>query len=81
MLPHERELTADETNVVGAVGRISAPIRAGGTGEMVYEQMGAVRSAVARSEGGEAIERQEEVYVIRYEKGIAYVKSWEDAER
>jgi membrane protein implicated in regulation of membrane protease activity len=81
LLPHERELTADETNVVGAVGHISSPIRAGGTGEMVYEQMGAVRSAAARSEDGEPIQKQEEVYVIRYEKGIAYVKRWEDAGR
>ena len=42
LLPHERELTADETDVVGAVGRVSSAIRAGGTGEIVYQQMGAV---------------------------------------
>jgi len=78
MLPHERELTADETNVVGAVGRVSSAIRAGGTGEMVYEQLGALRSAPARSEDGGPIENEEEVFVIRYEKGIAYVRRWED---
>jgi hypothetical protein len=78
MMPHDRELTADETEVVGVVGRVTSPIRAGGTGEIVYEQLGAVRSAVARSEDGEPIQRQEEVYVLRYEKGIAYVKRWED---
>jgi hypothetical protein len=78
MLPHERELTADETDVVGAVGRLSAAIRAGGTGEMVYEQLGVLQSAPARSEDGEAIEKQEEVFVVRYEKGIAYVRRWED---
>jgi membrane protein implicated in regulation of membrane protease activity len=77
LLPHDRELTADETDVVGAVGRVSSPIRAGGTGEMVYEQMGAVRSAPARAESGEAIQKQEEVFVVRYEKGIAYVRRWE----
>ena len=60
------------------VGRVSSPIRAGGTGEIVYEQLGATRSAIARSEDGEAIGKEEEVYVIRYEKGIAYVKRWED---
>jgi hypothetical protein len=80
MMPHERELTADETEVVGVVGRISSPIRAGGTGEIVYEQLGAVRSAAARSEDGEPIQKQEEVYVIRYEKGIAYVRRWEELE-
>jgi hypothetical protein len=78
MLPHERELTADETEVVGVVGRVSSPIRAGGTGEIVYEQLGAVRSAPARSENGDPIQKQEEVYVLRYEKGIAYVKRWEE---
>jgi membrane protein implicated in regulation of membrane protease activity len=78
MLPHEHELTADETEVVGVVGRVSAPIRAGGTGEIVYEQMGERCSAPARSEDGVPIQKQEEVYVIRYEKGVAYVRRWED---
>jgi hypothetical protein len=78
LMPHERELTAFETDVVGVVGRVSSPIRSGGTGEIVYEQLGATRSAIARSEDGEAIGKQEEVYVIRYEKGIAYVRRWED---
>jgi hypothetical protein len=79
MLPHERELTADETEVVGAVGRVSSALRAGGTGEIVYEQLGAWRSAPARAEDGGAIQKQEEVYVTRYEKGIAYVRRWEEA--
>jgi membrane protein implicated in regulation of membrane protease activity len=78
LLPHERELTADETAVIGVVGRVSAPIRAAGTGEMVYEQLGALRSAPARSEDGVPIQKQEEVFVVRYEKGIAYVRRWED---
>jgi membrane protein implicated in regulation of membrane protease activity len=78
LLPHERELTADETDVVGAVGHVSSAIRAGGTGEIVYEQLGARRSAPARSEDGSPIQKQEEVYVTRYEKGIAYVKRWAD---
>lgn len=78
LLPHERELTADETSVVGAVGHLSLAIRAGGTGEMVYEQLGAMCSAPARSDDGAAIQKQEEVFVVRYEKGIAYVRRWED---
>ena len=78
LMPHERELTAFETDVVGVVGRVSSPVRTGGTGEIVYEQLGATRSAIARSEDGEAMEKGAEVYVIRYEKGIAYVKRWED---
>ena len=78
LLPHEHELMADETEVVGAIGRVSSAIRAGGTGEMVYEQLGAWRSVPARSEDGSPIERHEEVFAIRYEKGIAYVRRWEE---
>ena len=78
LMPHEHELTADETCVVGAVGHVSAPIRPAGTGEIVYEQLGALRSAPARSEDGVPISRQEEVFVVRYEKGVAYVRRWED---
>lgn len=78
LMPHERELTADETEVVGVVGLVSSPIRAGGTGEIVYEQLGARRSAPARAEDGGAMQREEEVFVVRYEKGIAYVRRWED---
>ncbi len=78
LMPHEHELTADETEIVGAVGRVSSAIRTSGTGEVVYEQLGARRSVPARSEDGGAISRQEEVFVVRYEKGIAYVRRWED---
>jgi len=78
MMPHERELTAYETAVVGAVGRVSSAIRVGGTGEIVYEQLGARISAPARSQDGVVLDRQEEVYVVRYEKGIAYVRKFED---
>jgi len=80
LMPHDRELTADETDVVGAVGRLSSAIRVGGTGEIVYEQLGARRSAPARAEDGTAMEKQEEVYVVRYEKGVAYVRRWEEVE-
>ena len=81
LMPHEHELTADETEVVGAVGRVSSTIRAGGTGEIVYEQLGARRSAPARSEDGGPIAKQEEVFVVRYEKGVAYVRRWAEADR
>jgi hypothetical protein len=78
LMPHDRELTADETAVTGVVGRVTSPIREGGTGEIIYEQLGARRSASARSEDGQPIEKQEEVFVVRYEKGIAYVRRWEE---
>lgn len=80
MLPHEHELSADETAVVGVVGRVSCAISTGGTGEIVYEQLGARRSAPARSEDGKPISKEDEVFVVRYEKGIAFVRRWEEVE-
>jgi membrane protein implicated in regulation of membrane protease activity len=80
LMPHEHELTADETEIVGAVGRITAPIREGGIGEIVYEQLGARISAPARSDDGVTIPKGEEVFVVRYDKGIAYVRRWQELE-
>jgi len=80
LMPHEHELTSDETEIVGAVGRVSSAIRASGTGEVVYEQLGAIRSVPARSEEGGAIPKAEEVFVVRYEKGIAYVRRWAEVD-
>ena len=78
LMPHDRELTSDETAVTGVVGHVSSVIRTGGTGEILYEQMGARRSVAARADKGELIAKGEEVFVVRYERGIAYVQRWED---
>lgn len=76
--PHEHVLTAEETAMPGVVGRVSAAIRPEGVGEIVFSQQGAWRSAPARADMGSGIEKNEEVYVLRYENGIAYVRRWED---
>ena len=78
LLPHERELTAEDTAVAGVLGRVSGPIREGGTGEIQFSQNGARRFAVARSEDGVAIPRDVEVVVMRYEQGIAWVRRWDE---
>ena len=62
----------------GTVGTVSITIRPGGTGEIIFEQQGARRSAGARSDDGLAIEKGVEVVVSRYEKGIAYVRRWDE---
>jgi hypothetical protein len=62
----------------GNVGRISIGIPANGTGEVIFEQHGVRRSIGARGEDGEAIERGSEVVISRYEKGLAYVKRWDE---
>jgi len=65
-------------DMVGVLGKVSSTIRASGTGEMMFSQMGSRRAAPARSEGGIEISRGAEVVVIRYESGIAYVKPWDE---
>jgi hypothetical protein len=78
LLPHECELTAEDTAVAGVLGRVSGPIREGGTGEIQFSQNGARCFAVARSEDGVAIPRGVEVVVMRYEQGIAWVRRWDE---
>ncbi|MGO4211671.1 hypothetical protein AB4Y89_17855 [Terriglobus sp. 2YAB30_2] len=78
LLPRERELTAEDTDVRGVTGRLSAGIRDGGTGELLYTQNGVRCSAIARSADGQPLPRGAEVIVLRYERGVAYVKPWHD---
>src|SRR5215469_11572629 len=74
----EENLDPADYEMVGVLGRISVPIREGGTGELIYSQAGTRRSTGARAEDGTAIDKGREVVVTRYEKGIAYVRLWED---
>jgi len=53
-------------------------IREGGTGEIIYTQMGTRRVCGARSDDGSAIVKGAEVVATRYEKGIAYVRLWSE---
>lgn len=78
LLPRERALTAEETEITGVVARVSDALQPGRTGEILYSQLGARRSAPARSEDGAPIGRGSEVVVLRYEHGIAYVRAWHD---
>ena len=64
--------------MVGVLGRLSMPIREGGTGELIYSQAGTRRVCGARVEDGTAILKGTEVVVTRYERGIAYVRPWSE---
>jgi hypothetical protein len=78
LMARETVLDSADYEMVGVLGKLSIGIRAGGTGELVYTQQGTRRVTGARSEDGSPIERGLEVMVTRYEKGIAYVRPWED---
>lgn len=74
----EQALDPADYEMVGVLGKLSIPIREGGTGEIVFSQEGVRRVSGARSDDGRPIAKGSEVVVQRYEKGIAYVRRWED---
>ncbi|MDQ2775156.1 MAG: NfeD family protein [Acidobacteriota bacterium] len=73
----EQALDPLDYEMVGVLGQVSSRIRPDGVGELIYVRDGARRPIAARSEEGTEIERGREVIVTRYEKGIAYVRTWE----
>jgi len=74
----DAELEDIDYQMVGAVGTVNIPIRAEGTGEIIYVQGGTRRSAGARSDNGRAFQKGTEVVVTRFERGIAYVRPWDE---
>ncbi len=78
LISPEENMDAADYEMVGVLGRTSLPIRMEGTGEIIYSQAGTRRTCGARSENGSAIEKGAEIVVTRYEKGIAFVRRWEE---
>ncbi len=79
---NEHPLRDEDFDMTGVLGHISVPVReAGGTGELIYTQQGTRRSCGARSDDGARIERGTEVVVLRYDKGIAWVRPWDDLQK
>ena len=74
------ELDPADYEKIGVLGQITNPIRTGGTGELVFVQEGVRQVCGARSETGDAIAKGTEVVVTRYEKGIAFVRPWDELE-
>ena len=78
LMAREAALDPADYEMVGVLGRVSISIRMGGTGEIIYSQEGTRRVCGARAEENLAIPKGAEVLVTRYEKGIAYVRPWQD---
>jgi membrane protein implicated in regulation of membrane protease activity len=78
LLPHETQLDPADFEMVGTLATVTLPIRPEGIGEIQFSQEGTRRSASARSEDGQALEKGAEVVVARYERGMAYVKRFEE---
>lgn len=62
----------------GTLARVSSSIRAGGVGEIIYEQEGSRQVTAARAEHGTAISRGEQVVVLAYRGGVATVAAWDE---
>ena len=78
LISEDENMDPADYEMVGVLGRVSSSIREGGTGEVVYAQMGTRRVCGARSDDGGAIGKGTEVVVTRYEKGIAFVRLWSE---
>ena len=78
LLADDVPLDPADYDMIGVLGRTTITIRPGGTGELVFTQGGTRHVAGARCENGGAIPKGTEVIVTRYEKGIAYVRPFED---
>jgi hypothetical protein len=64
--------------MIGVLGRVTSTIREDGVGEIIYSQQGTRRGIGARSDTGRPISKDVEVVVTRYERGIAYVRPWDE---
>ena len=78
LMSENENMDPADFEMVGVLGKICSSIREGGTGEIIYSQAGTRRTCGARAEDGTAIAKGEEIVVTRYEKGIAYVRRWEE---
>jgi membrane protein implicated in regulation of membrane protease activity len=78
LLRYEAPMDPADYEMVGVLGRISARLRTGGTGELIFSRQGSRCSIAARSDDGSEIDKDVEVVVTRYERGIAYVRRWDE---
>jgi membrane protein implicated in regulation of membrane protease activity len=78
LLNYEGPMDPADYDMIGVLGRVSSRLRSGGTGEIVYSQQGSRCVVAARSDDDSEIEKDVEVVVTRYERGIAYVRRWDE---
>ena len=75
LMKGDTTMRASDYYLPGTLARVTSSIRQGGTGEIVYVQGGTRKTAGARSDEGTAHALGQEVVVVRYEKGMAYVRA------
>jgi len=78
LVRRDEALNPADYEMVGVLGTVSSNIRPSGMGEIIFAQAGVRRASPARSDDGIAIAKGVEVVVTRYERGVAYVRPWEE---
>jgi hypothetical protein len=76
LIAGQRFMDPTASRMEGTVARVSIPIRADSTGEIMFSRDGTRRSEGARSATGAPIDEGTEVVIVRYERGLAYVEPW-----
>ncbi len=74
----EGETIQDVSDRTGMLGKVSITIQQNGLGEILYISPGGMRKSVpARSIDGRRLERDQEVVVVSYSRGVAEVDTWD----
>ncbi|MEO6892222.1 MAG: hypothetical protein ABI456_21310 [Ktedonobacteraceae bacterium] len=69
---------SDVSDRSGMLGKVNMAIPENGLGEVIYVSPGGQRKSVpARSVDGRRLERDQEVVVVNYQRGIAEVETWD----
>lgn len=75
LLPAQTKLDPAAYQLDGTPARVTAGIPDGGVGEITYSKAGTRRSDAARSIDGKPMSHGDEVVILAYRRGIAYVQS------
>lgn len=69
----------DVSDRTGLLGKVSVTIQENGLGEILYVSPGGMRKSIpARSVDGRRLERDQEVVVVNYARGVAEVDTWDN---
>jgi hypothetical protein len=74
----EASTVQDVSDRTGLLGKVCITIQENGIGEILYVSPGGMRKSIpARSVDGRRLERDQEVVVVNYQRGVAEVDTWE----
>ncbi len=75
----QTEVSEADYRMPGTAAHVTSTIYPGYAGEITYALAGSTQTSAARSVAGEEIARGTEVVVLKYERGVAFVDTWQHA--